>query len=253
MIIKLKKICFTVIFLVSFAKIGFSQDQPLCLYEVQPDQLKARLVLNAEQMDKMTDIITMLQAQKNQDWLNFKGNYQGLIMAAMQRSQMALDLISKNLNDTQKAEFTGLIVEQKRNREFLLLKEGLCLNEEQAAKVKAIMEVYRPKHYLNKKERNENNPESGEDQMEQGSEDRKVGGMHGGMHGSGMQSGGGRRHGGMGMAGRGDDNSESFKKMNKEIESILTAEQKQLFEQFKKEQRIRFENRKPRHMGQATE
>jgi uncharacterized membrane protein YgcG len=244
---KLKKTYILVIFLVLFAKIGFSQDQPLCLYEVQPDQLKTQLALSTEQMETITGVIKMLQAQKDQDWVNYKGNYQGLIMAAMQRSQIAMDLINKNLNDAQKAEFAELIVEQKRNREFLLLKEGLCLNEEQAAKVKAIMEVYGPKHHLDREERNKNNPEEGEDRMEQGSGNREAGGMHGGgTHGGG-------RHGGMGMAGRGDDNSESFKKMNKEIESILTAEQKQMFEQFKKEQHKRFENRQQRHMGQDTD
>jgi hypothetical protein len=252
---KLKNKCVPLILLFLFARIGFSQDQPLCLVEVQPDQLKTQLTLSAEQMEEITAMTKMLQAQKDLDLANFKGNYQGLIMAAMQRSKIALDLINKNLHDSQKAEFARIIAVQKRDREFLLLKEGLCLNEEQTAKVRAIMEIYGPKHFLNREEGNEKNPEPGEDQMEQGSEEREAGGMHGGgmPGGGGGMHGGGRGHGDMGMAGRGDDRSESFKKMNTEIESILTAEQRPLFEQFKKEQRERFADRKPRHMGQDVE
>jgi len=120
----------------------FSQGSGSLLLDFQENQLKERLELTPGQVDSVKEIIKVLQAQESLDRENFKKNALALIAAAVRRAQMAEIKLSNDLNDSQKATLMEIKKEQNNDREFFSLNEGLILTVEQAAKVKAILQIY---------------------------------------------------------------------------------------------------------------
>lgn len=120
----------------------FSQNSGLLLLDFRENQLIERLQLTPQQVDSVKEITKMLQSQESLDRQNFNKNALALIAAAVRRAQMAEMKLSNDLNDTQKATLMEIKKEQNNNREFFTLKEGLLLTTEQAAKVKALLQIY---------------------------------------------------------------------------------------------------------------
>lgn len=120
----------------------FSQNRGLLLLDLQENQLKERLQLTPEQVNSVKEIIKMLRGQASLDRQNFKENAHALVAAAVRRAQMAESRLAAGLDNTQKAALMKIKKEQKKDREFFSLKQGLILTVEQAAKVKLILQRY---------------------------------------------------------------------------------------------------------------
>ncbi|UCH96548.1 MAG: hypothetical protein JSV88_06780 [Candidatus Aminicenantes bacterium] len=140
--IKLKHSLMMLFILLFFCGAIFSQDSGSLLLDFQENQLKERLQLTPQQVDTVKEIIKMLQSQESLDRQNFKENALALVAAAVRRAQMAEMKLSNDLEDSQKATLRQIKEEQQVTREFFTLKEGLILTAEQAAKVKAILQIY---------------------------------------------------------------------------------------------------------------
>ena len=143
--IKQKHFLMMLFILLFFSGAIFSQGSGLLLLDFREDQLKERLQLTPGQVDTVKIIIKMLQSQESLDRQNFKKNALALIAAAVRRAQMAEMKLSNDLDDTQKATLMELKKEQNNDREFFTFQEGLLLTEEQAAKVKALLQIYASK------------------------------------------------------------------------------------------------------------
>ncbi len=120
----------------------FSQGSGSLLWDFRENQLKERLQLTPGQVDTVKEIMKMLQAQESLDRENFDKNALALVAAAVRRAQMAEIKLANDLNDSQKATLMEIKKEQNKDSEFFSLKEGLILTVEQAAKVKAILQIY---------------------------------------------------------------------------------------------------------------
>lgn len=219
----------------------FSQGSGLLLLDFRENQLKEFLQLTPGQVDSVKEIIKMLQAQESLDRQNFKKNALALVAAAVRRAQMAEIKLSNELNDSQKATLMEIKKEQNKAREFFSLKEGLILTVEQAVKVKAILQLYASKR-----------PVRGDaydnmldlyDPMGYGSGSGMRGNIPGTMPGTTQRNMPGTMQGDMMRTRRPYAmrmNEGLIKKLRKHeakkekaIESILTPEQKILFNQLK--------------------
>lgn len=143
--IKQKHFLMILFILLFFSGAIFSQGSGLLLLDFRENQLKERLQLTPGQVDTVKIIIKMLQSQENLDRQNFKKNALALIAAAVRRAQMVEMKLSNELSDTQKTTLTEIKKEQNNDREFFTLKEGLLLTAEQAAEVKALLQIYASK------------------------------------------------------------------------------------------------------------
>lgn len=143
--IKQKHFLIMLFILLFFSGTIFSQGSGLLLLDFREEQLKERLQLTPGQVDTVKEIIKMLQSQESLDRQNFNKNALALIAAAVRRAQMAEMKLSNDLNDTQKATLLEIKKEQNNQREFFTLNEGLLLTEKQAAKVKALLQIYASK------------------------------------------------------------------------------------------------------------
>ena len=140
--IKQKHFLMMLFILLFFYGTIFSQGSGTLLWDFQENQLKERLQLTPEQVDSVKEIVRMLQAQESLDRENFNKNALALVAAAVRRAQMAEMKLYNDLNDSQKATLLGIKKEQSKDSEFFSLKEGLLLTVEQAAKVKALLQIY---------------------------------------------------------------------------------------------------------------
>lgn len=120
----------------------FPQSSGSLLWDFQENQLKERLQLTPQQVDSVKDIVKMLQAQESLDRQNFNKNALALVAAAVRRAQMAEMKLTNDLTDSQKTTLREIKKEQSNLKEFFSLKEGLLLTAEQAAKVKALLQIY---------------------------------------------------------------------------------------------------------------
>ena len=143
--IKQKHFLMMLFILLFFSGAIFSQGSRLLLLDFREDLLKERLELTPGQVDTVKIIIKMLQSQESLDRQNFNKNALALIAAAVRRAQMAEMKLSNDLDDTQKATLMEIKKEQNNNREFFTFNEGLLLTAEQAAKVKALLQIYASK------------------------------------------------------------------------------------------------------------
>ena len=136
----------TAILLLLFCGSLFAQSGGL-LFDIQEDQLTQRLELTPEQVETVKDILKMIQGQDSLDRQNFAGNAQALVAAAVRRAQMAEIKLFNDLDDSQKIKLNQIKEEQKKDREFFSLKEGLLLTADQAPKIKALLQVYASKTF----------------------------------------------------------------------------------------------------------
>jgi hypothetical protein len=249
-----QKHCYIFLFILFlFSGYIVSQNMESLLFDIQQSKLDVRLSLAAEQVEKLNEIIKMLQSQETLDRENFKQNALALIAAALRRAQMADFQLDSILDDSQKAILKDIKQEQKKNREFFNLKEGLMLTNDQTGKVKAIIEIYKtlPQDVMNDRYLNmDEYADSMGFGMPMGYNYGMPGQMQGQMPGQMQGQMQGQMSGQMSQQMRNklripDEFAEKLKQheaeKEKAIEKLLTPEQKKLFDQMKTERRKELE------------
>lgn len=195
--------------------------------EKQLEKLTQRLNLSEEQTTKVREILQEVQLQKEADRQTYKTDALALIQAAWTRRNHVDNKIEPILDKQQLEEYKALRKLHPVDRELFVLTEGLCLNDEQIFDVEGIL----IRHY------NEFAPMA--DFMEMMGE----GGPHPGPpKGGGIGPGGDRGGmGGMPMGRGGGMMGNMMKKIEakkaKAIKKLLTDEQKELYEQIRKDRR----------------
>jgi hypothetical protein len=181
--------------------------------------------LSEEQTTEVREILQEVQLQKETDRQTYKTDALALIQSAWTRRNFVDNKIEPILDNQQLEEYKSLRKLHPVDRELFVLTEGLLLNDEQIFDVEGILIRYY----------NEFAPMA--DFMEMMGE----GGPPGPPKGGGIGPGGGR--GGMGMPmGRGGGMmAKMMKKIEakkaKAIKKLLTDEQKELYEQIRKDRR----------------
>jgi hypothetical protein len=206
--------------------------QEIGLIVIDAEGISRQLNLTEEQELRVQEIMNIVDSQAEKDRELNKENALALIQAAKRRNAMMDNMIEELLTPAQKEKYEFIKLERDSDEEYLDLKEGLCLSDEQALQVKYILE----------KSRNEAEKDKQQDQK-----DRRDKGVRSGISG-GMRGGMGARKGG--MTGRNRPNPDDMIKQiikkregkkEKEIEKILTKEQKKLYKQIKKERHKKLE------------
>jgi hypothetical protein len=206
--------------------------QEIGLIVIDAEELSRQLTLTEEQQLRVQEIMKIIDVQAEKDRQLNKKNALALIQASKRRNAMMDNMIEEILTPAQKEKYGFIKLERDSDEEYFELKEGLCLSDEQALQVKYILE----------KSRNEAETDRQQDQR-----DRRDKGMRSGIRGGMPGSMGGRRGG---MMGRNRPNPDDMIKQiikkregekEKEIENILTKEQKKLYKQIKKERHKKLE------------
>jgi len=206
-----------IFFMLLFSQLVTAQSTGM---EKQLEKLTQQLNLSEEQTTKVREILQEVQLQKETDRQTYKTDALALIQTAWTRRNHVDNKIEPILDSQQLEEYKALRKLHPVDRELFVLTEGLCLNDEQIFDVEGILiQQY-----------NEFAPLA--DFMEMMGE--------GGLP-SGPPKGGGK--GGMGMPmGRGGGMmANMMKKIEakkaKAIKKLLTDEQKELYEQIRKDRR----------------
>jgi hypothetical protein len=196
--------------------------------EKQLEKLTRRLNLSEEQTTKVREILQEVQLQKETDRKTYKTDALALIQAAWTRRNHVDNKIEPILDNQQLEEYKAPRKLHPVERELFVLTEGLCLNDEQIFDVEGIL-IRLHNEYGQLSELME--------MMGAG------GGKPGGPGGGGIGIGPGGGKGGMGMPmGRGGGRMASMMKQieakkAKAIKKLLTDQQKELYEQIRKDRR----------------
>jgi len=220
------------VFLFLFSQLATAQNTGI---EKQLEKLTRQLKLNEDQTTKVRGILQEVQLQKETDRQTYKTDALALIQAAWTRRNHEDNKIEPLLNNQQLEDYKALRKLHPVDRELFELTEGLCLKDEQIFDVEGILiNLY-----------NEFAPMA--DFMERMGD----GGLPPGpAKGGGIGPGGGR--GGMGMPmGRGGGMmANMMKKIEakkaKAIKKLLTDEQKELYEQIRKDRKKKMKERMKR-------
>ena len=224
-----------IVFMLLFSHLVTAQNTEM---EKQLEKLTQRLKLSEEQTTKVREILQEVQLQKESDRKTYKTDALALIQAAWTRRNHVDNKIEPILDSQQLEEYKRLRKLHPVDRELFVLTEGLCLNDEQIFDVEGILiRLHNEYGQLS-------------DLMEMmGGSGGKPGGPRGG--GGGIGPGGGR--GGMGgmPMGRGGGRMASMMKQieakkAKSIKKLLTEEQKELYEQIRKDRRQKIKERMKR-------
>jgi hypothetical protein len=215
----------TIVFMLLFSQLVTAQSTEM---EKQLEKLTKRLNLSEEQTAKVQEILEEVQLQKETDRKTYKTDALALIQAAWTRRNHVDNKIEPILDNQQLEEYKRLRKFHPVDRELFVLTEGLLLNDEQTFDVEGILiRLYNEYGQLSQL-------------ME----------MMGGSGGRPGGPGGGR--GGMGMPmGRGSGRLVSMMKQieakkAKSIKKLLTDEQKELYEQIRKDRRKKMKERMKR-------
>jgi Spy/CpxP family protein refolding chaperone len=214
-----------IFFMLLFSQLAIAQSTEM---EKQLEKLTQKLNLSEEQTTKAREIFQEVQMQKAVDRQTYKTDALALIQAAWTRRNFVDNKIEPILDSQQLEEYKALGKLHPVDRELFVLTEGLLLNDEQIFDVEGIL-IRLHNEYGQLSELMEM----------MGAGGGKPGGPGGG--GIGIGPGGGR--GGMGMPmGRGGGMmANMMKKIEakkaKAIKKLLTDEQKELYEQIRKDRR----------------
>ena len=214
-----------IVFILLFSQLATAQGTGI---EKQLEKLTQRLNLSEEQTARVREILQEVQLQKETDRQTYKTDALALIQAAWTRRNHVDNKIEPILDSQQVEEYKALRKLHPVDRELFVLTEGLCLNDEQIFDVEGIL-IRLHNEYGQLSELME--------MMDAG------GGKPGGPKGGGVGIGPGGGRGGMGMPmGRGTGMmANMMKKIEakkaKAIKKLLTDEQKELYEQIRKDRR----------------
>jgi hypothetical protein len=222
-----------IFFMLLFSQLATAQNTGI---EKQLEKLTQRLQLNEEQTAKVREILQEIQLQKETDRKTYKTDALALIQAAWTRRNHEDNKIEPILDNQQLEEYKALRKLHPVDRELFVLTEGLCLNDEQIFDVEGILiNLY-----------NEFAPMA--DFMEMmGDGGLPPGPPKGGGIGPGSGRGG---MGGMPMGRGGSMMANMMKKIEakkaKAIKKLLTDEQKELYEQIRKDRNQKMKERMKR-------
>lgn len=215
-----------IVFMLLFSQLATAQNTDM---EKQLEKLTKRLQLSEEQTAKVREILQEVQLQKETDQQTYKTDALALIQAAWTRRNHVDNKIEPILDSQQLEEYKGLRKLHPVDRELFVLTEGLLLNDEQIFDVEGILiRLY-----------NEYGQLSQLMEMMGGGEGRPggPGGGRGGMGGMLMGRGGGRIASMM---------KQIEAKKAKAIKKLLTDQQKELYEQIRKDRRKKMKERMKR-------
>ncbi|MFC2146826.1 hypothetical protein ACFLRT_05630 [Acidobacteriota bacterium] len=214
------KKCFMLIavFMLLFSQLVTAQNIGM---EKQLEKYTQQLNLSEEQTTGVREILQEVQLQKETDRQTYKTDALALIQAAWTRRTHVDNKIEPILDSQQLEEYKRLRKLHPVDRELFVLTEGLCLNDEQIFDVEGILIRLH-------------------NEYGQLSELMEMMGGGGGKGGIGPGAGRGGM-GGMPM-GRGGGRMASMMKQieakkAKAIKKLLTDEQKELYEQIRKDRR----------------
>jgi hypothetical protein len=222
-----------IFFMLMFSQLAAAQNTGM---EKQLEKLTQQLKLSEEQTTKVREILQEVQLQKENDRKTYKTDALALIQAAWTRRNHEDNKIAPILDNQQLEEYKALRKLHPVDRELFELTEGLCLNDEQIFDVEGILiNLY-----------NEFAPMA--DFMDMmGDGGLPPGPAKGGGIGPGGGSGG---MGGMPMGRGGGMMANMMKKIEakkaKAIKKLLTDEQKELYEQIRKDRKQKMKERMKR-------
>lgn len=229
------------VFLLSAVLPGFAQTGEPVPPPGDGDDLAAQLKLTGEQVTRAEKIFEVAQSQAESDRENFKGNALGLIQAARRRREMTDTHIETMLDPAQKELFEEFKRARGRDEELFMLKEGLLLTPEQVVQVEQILDSIRKE--FDAKRGKGRGPMGDMDGGMRGGPPGDMGGMNGRMPGGGMRGGG---PGGM----HGEKDSKMMDAMKqqddkkaKQIKTLLTKEQKEMYKDIRKLQKTEMKQR----------
>lgn len=225
-----KLLIVVMVFLFFFSQLVTAQNTGV---EKQLEKLTRQLKLSEEQTTKVREILQEAQLQKEIDRRTYKTDALALIKAAWTRQNHVDNKIEPILDNQQLEEYKALRKLHPVDRELFELTEGLCLSDEQIFDVEGILiDLY-----------NEFAPMA--DFMER----RGAGGLPPGRpEGGGIGPGGSRGGmGGMPMGRGGGMIAKMMKRIEakkaKAIKKLLSDEQKELYQQIRKDRKQKMKER----------
>ena len=210
--------------------------------------LMEKLAMTYPQAYKTAEIMELENKQALLDRETYKRSALALISAARARRELADIRIQDYLNPQQQQKFSAFKQERDTDNEFFELEEGLILDQEQATKVRQILEDFHQSTM-------ETMGTPGDREKQGMQMFRGRSGMHGRSGGMGFGMGGSRGGHGRERGGPGPDNpmlqkmKEQEEQKIKAIMEILLPEQSQRYEQILEKKKQDMAARMNQRMG----